>query len=222
MDIFQKFSSITVYPVTCEELSCGRSDEEIVKAFFEGGATIVQYRNKDPQRSPEEHLRVLWKLRRISLTYQSLLIVNDFIELARAVRADGVHLGQSDMPCKEARRLLGPDFIIGISCHCLEDALKAQKDGATYVNIGPVFQTKTKKISGSLVSLSLVKEALDVLDIPMTVMGGISFRNIDQVLECGVQRIAMVTALTQKEDVAQETRRYMKKISKFFSRPKGL
>jgi thiamine-phosphate pyrophosphorylase len=131
-----------------------------------------------------------------------LLIINDHVDIALAVKADGVHLGQEDLPLKVARKL-APDLLIGASTHSLEQALQAQKDGADYLNVGPIFPTETKDVTNKFLGPEAIVEICPHVELPCTVMGGINESNIDQVLARGVQRVAMVTAITKAQNIAQ-------------------
>ena len=133
--------NIDIYPVTCQELSNGRTNLEVAAAVLAGGAKIIQLREKHWSKKDLYDLAV--ELRKQTLSYHALLIINDHLDVALAAGADGVHLGQEDLPVTAARSI-APDLIIGASSHSLKEALKAEQDGADYVNIGPIFPTKTK------------------------------------------------------------------------------
>ena len=130
-----------------------------------------------------------------------LLIINDRIDIALAVDADGVHLGQEDLPLSAARRI-APELLIGISTHSREEALKAQDEGADYVNIGPIFPTRTKEGVTRFLGPEAIPGIAAGLEIPFTVMGGIGGANIEQVLAQGARRVAVVTAVTMADDMA--------------------
>ncbi len=206
------FERVDIYPVTCERLSAGRSNLEVLHAVIEGGARIVQLREKEYSKKDLYHLGL--NFREITAKAGILLIINDHVDIALAVDADGVHLGQDDLPLKVARQL-APELLIGASTHSLEQALQAQKDGADYINIGPIFPTGTKEgAEGSLGSEAIAKLSPS-LEVPFTVMGGINEANIDQVLAQGARRVAMVTAITRATDIAAKVRSLKEKISEF-------
>jgi len=202
----------TLYPVTCEKLSKGRSNYDVLEQLIAAGIKIVQLREKDLSKTELYEMAV--KFREITNRAGVLLIINDDIELALKIKADGVHLGQEDLPCSVARKL-APNLIIGVSTHNLEQALKAQEDGASYVNLGPIFDTKTKGQLIKGLGVNLISEIAPHLKIPFTVMGGINEKNIHEVLKAGARRIAMVTALTQSSDITKTTRKLISKISSF-------
>lgn len=200
-----------LYPVTCEAHSRGRSNIEVLRQLIEGGVRAVQLREKDLNK--KEFFDLALRFREITLRHGVKLIINDHLDVALAIKADGIHLGQSDLPCREARKL-APGMIIGVSTHNLEQARAAEKEGASYINLGPIFDTRTKGNLSKGLGAGLVKEVAPHLKIPFTVMGGINGDNIDDVLAVGARRIAMITALTQAEDIKETVRYFIKKIHK--------
>ena len=192
-------NNIDLYPVTCQSLSNGRTNLEVLDAVLSGGAKIIQLREKDWGKKDLYHLAVAFKQR--TRLWNALLIINDHIDIALAANADGVHLGQNDLPVNAARKI-APDLIIGASSHNLNEALQAEKNGADYVNIGPVFSTKTKKNALKFIGPEAVKNIGPKLNKPFTVMGGINQNNIHKVLNVGARRIAMVTGVTKAKDIA--------------------
>jgi len=205
-----RFQEVDIYPVTCERLSAGRSNLEVLHAIIQGGARIIQLREKEYSAKDLYHLAL--KFREITSRAGVLLFINDHLDIAMAVEADGVHLGQDDLPVAAARRI-APELLIGASTQSLEEALQAQDDGADYVNIGPIFPTKTKEG----IEHYLGPEAISVIGpeirIPFTVMGGINESNIDQVLVKGARRVAVVTAITQAPDINERVSSLRKHIT---------
>jgi thiamine-phosphate pyrophosphorylase len=210
----QMFQQVDVYPVTCEELSEGRSNLEVLEAVIQGGARIIQLREKEYPKKDLYHLAV--KFREMTGKAGVLLIINDHVDIALGVEADGVHLGQEDLPLTVARQL-APELLIGASTHSLEQALQAQKDGADYINIGPIFSTKTKEGVGRSLGPEVISEISPQIKVPFTVMGGINELNMDQVLSKGARRVAMVTAITRATDIAAKVRSLSKQIIEFSS-----
>jgi thiamine-phosphate pyrophosphorylase len=208
----QMFQQVDVYPVTCEELSAGRSNLEVLEAVIRGGANIIQLREKEYQKRDLYHLAL--KFREMTAKDGVLLIINDHVDVALSVEADGVHLGQDDLPVPVARQL-APELLIGASTHSLEQALQAEKDGADYINIGPIFSTKTKEGVGRSLGPEAITEISPQIKVPFTVMGGINEENIDQVLAEGARRVAMVTAITKAKDIAARVRLLKKQINEF-------
>lgn len=206
------FEQVDVYPVTCERLSEGRSNLEVLEAVIQGGSKIIQLREKEYPKRDLYNLAL--KFREITTRGRVLLIINDHVDIALAVDADGVHLGQEDLPLQVARKL-APELLIGASTHSLQQALQAEKDGADYVNIGPIFPTKTKDGVGRSLGPKAISEISPQIKVPFTVMGGINAENIDQVLAEGARRVAMVTAITRAADIAAKVRSLKEKITLF-------
>jgi thiamine-phosphate pyrophosphorylase len=206
------FLKIDIYPVTCERLSAGRSNLEVLKAVIRGGAGIIQLREKEYSDKDLYHLAL--NFRKITREAGILLLIDDRLDLAMAVEADGVHLGQEDLPVAAARRL-APELLIGVSTHSTEEAVQAESDGADYVNIGPIFPTETKGGTQRFLGPDEIRAISEHIHIPYTVMGGISETNIDQVLAAGARRVAMVTAITQASDIAQRVRSLRERIGSY-------
>ncbi len=204
-----RFLKVDVYPVTCERLSAGRSNLEVLQSVIQGGARIIQLREKE--YSLKQLYQSALTFRAITREAGVLLIINDHVDIALAVDADGVHLGRDDLPIAAARRI-APDLLIGASTHSLEEALEAEKEGADYVNIGPIFPTQTKEGAQRFLGPEAIVAISAHLKVPFTVMGGINETNIDQVLAAGARRVAMVTAITQAPDIAEKVRYFRKLI----------
>lgn len=201
---------VTVYPVSCEKLANGRSDIEWLSAVLAGGARIVQLRDKDSDD------RVVYEkaleFRRRTKEAGALFIVNNRVDIALLADADGVHLGNSDIPAQEARKL-APELIIGVSANTREQAAAAKGFGASYFNIGPLFPTQTKKKLTAFLGAAAIREFSARSDLPFTVMGGVKFNNIPELTKNGAQRLAVVTALTKADNIETETRRWVEAIT---------
>ncbi|MBN1695026.1 thiamine phosphate synthase [candidate division WOR-3 bacterium] len=167
----------------------------IAREACRGGARVIQYRDKNS--SKQEMLKIADRIRKITKEYNSLFIVNDFIDIAHKSGADGVHLGQDDVPILSARETTPDDFIIGFSTHSLEQALTAEKEGADYIGIGPVFGTPTKE-KYNPIGLSIVEEVIRSVKIPVVAIGGLDLDNIAELVKIGVQNVAMVRAFQEK------------------------
>jgi len=201
---------VDIYPVTGRELFQGRlTDREAIARLAAGGARIVQLRDK------RLHARDLFKLallyREETLTHGMMLIINDRADIALACKADGVHLGRDDLPIREARKMLGPDMLIGGSSHTLEQALEAQAQGASYVNIGPLFATATKPGAAGI-GLEPLRQAVERLKVPVTCMGGVNGGNIAQVRQAGARHVGVVGAIFGAADIADATARLARAI----------
>ncbi|OVE76235.1 thiamine-phosphate diphosphorylase [bacterium E08(2017)] len=186
-----------IYFVTSEVVSEGRSTLDIAKAALDGGIKLIQLREKDiPVNS---FFKLALELRKLTMLHDALLIINDRPDVAMAVGADGVHLGQDDFPYEKARKL-APDLIVGVSTHSVKEAVEAEKNGASYINIGPIFETATKKWNEEFLGMEGLKEISAAVDIPFTVMGGIKRNQIPDLRSAGATAIALVTAITAAND----------------------
>jgi len=199
----RRFLEAGLYLVTSQSLSAGRTTLEIVRAALTGGARLIQLREKE--LPIKEFTELAHKVRRLTAKDDALLVINDHLDVALAVGADGVHLGQDDFPVDEARRL-APDLIIGASSHSIKEARDAQKKGVSYVNIGPIFPTRTKAWGKEFLGLEGLERISQVVAIPFTVMGGIKRRHIRGLMAAGARTIAVVTAVTAAPDPAQAVR----------------
>jgi thiamine-phosphate pyrophosphorylase len=182
-----------VYPLTDVQLS-GLSHAEQVRLLSLGGATLIQLREK--RLSPLEFYEQAKAAMETAARSGVQLIVNDRVELALAVRAHGVHLGQDDMPPEAARRLLGPRAIVGYSTHNLEQALAAVAQPIDYIAIGPIFETATKSDTSPVLGLEGLRAVRDAIgDFPLVAIGGITYANAREVLEAGADSVAVISAL---------------------------
>jgi thiamine-phosphate pyrophosphorylase len=199
------------YAITDQRSALGRSDVEVARDLIRGGATCLQYRAK------HVHAREQWdtavELRRLALDAGVLFIVNDRVDLALDCGADGVHLGQDDLPIASARRLAKrhdrEDLLIGRSTHSLEQAQEAEKDGADYLGFGPLFATQTKENNVPPVGCANLQDILRWVSIPVVAIGGIKLDNLDEVAAAGAKHCAVVTALTSAKDIQATTREYL-------------
>ena len=199
----ERFAAARLYPVISSEFCSGRSPLEVFTAAAEGGAKVIQIREKhwDKARICE----LVRACRPVADRYGVLVIVDDHADVARDAGADGVHIGQDDMSVAEVRAI-SPELLIGKSTHNLEELLAAQAEGTDYLNIGPIYPTQTKSVSYPAVGLEKLRELIPQVGIPFSVMGGIKARHIPELLAAGARRIAMVTEVTQAPDVAAKVR----------------
>ncbi len=197
---------VTLYPVSCERLANGRSDTEWLTAVLAAGARIVQLRDKESSDRALFEKALIFRQK--TAAAGALLIINNRLDIALAVDADGLHLGNSDLPTEVARRL-GPDLIIGVSANTSEQAAQAATRGASYYNIGPLFPTATKEGLSTFLGTGAIKTFAAGSNLPFTVMGGIKFDHIKELTALGAKRIAVVTALTQAADIEAETRKWL-------------
>jgi len=192
-----------LYPVITETYCAGRSSLDVLGDVLASGVRIVQLREKG--KTKKELFDLAVNYRRLTSRAGALLIINDFLDIALAVEADGVHLGQDDLPLNAARNI-APHLIIGVSTHNLEEAVTAQKQGASYINIGPIFPTGTKQGLSRFLGVEKIPEISRHITIPFTVMGGINMSNISDVLKAGARTVAMVTGVTQADNIRETVR----------------
>lgn len=193
------------------------TEDEFLDALaqaLEGGVEIVQLREK--HKSAKQTLELGKKVKELCSYYNAIFIVNDRIDIASILEADGVHLGQDDLDVNSARKILGEKAIIGISTHEPKQALKAEQDGADYIGVGPVFATPTKE--GRIpVGLDYVTWASKNINIPFFAIGGIDSDNIDEVLKAGAQKVAVVRAIINAKSPKQESEKFLNKLKKSIS-----
>jgi thiamine-phosphate pyrophosphorylase len=181
----------------CEARPHGRDPEALLNAAMSGGAGMIELRDREHPRNAVE--RSGRTFRRLANTYSALFIVNDDPHLALELRADGVHIGQKDMNPAEARRIMGPDAIIGLSTHSREQIEAAADAPVDYISVGPIWETPTKQ-GRPATGLELVRTAAEVTRLPWFAIGGIDLGNADQVVEAGAKRLCVVRAIRDAED----------------------
>jgi thiamine-phosphate pyrophosphorylase len=196
------------YFITDTGLSCAGTVSD-VKNAVRAGIEVIQYRNKTGTTA-ELYAEAL-ELRR--LCRNTCLLINDRIDIALAIGAAGVHLGQEDMPVKEARRILGRNKIIGLTVHSLKEAKEAKKLGADYLGVSPIFCTSTKLDAGEPAGLSLIQKIKQEISLPLVAIGGITLENASQVIEAGADAICAISAVITKKDVTKEILKFQKLFS---------
>jgi len=184
----------------------GLSHLQILRKAISAGVKTVQLRDKGMTKRKLYSEAVM--VRKLTLKHKVKFIVNDYIDIAMAVRADGIHLGQDDMPIKEARRIVGEKMIIGISTHNLSQAKKAQDEGADYIGFGPMFSTSTKD-AGRPKGMRSLKNICSKIRIPVVAIGGISYENINDIMDAGADACAVISAI-QTGDIKENVKRLMK------------
>lgn len=194
------FYAFPIYGITAEKDSQGRSNYEVVTAMLKAGMKFIQYREKT--KSGLARYEECVKLRELTAKYGAAFIIDDFVDLALAVKADGVHIGQDDLPPEVVRELVGEDMVIGLSTHSPQQLQTAnQKQNIIdYIGVGPVFPTKTKA-TAQPVGFSYVEYAAGNSAVPFVAIGGIKDENIFQVWEHGARNFAVVTDITQADDI---------------------
>ena len=195
--------AMTLYAVTDRTWVKDTTLMDQVKEALEGGITFLQLREK--HLSKEEFIKEAREMKELSKEYKVPFVINDNIEVALAVDADGVHIGQDDMSVEEARKLLGEDKIIGVSAHNVEEAIKAQKGGAAYLGVGAVCATSTKK-DANVVSKEEIKKICHTVEIPVVAIGGIKKENIKTLEGTDVDGVAVVSAIFAAKDIKKDTK----------------
>jgi thiamine-phosphate pyrophosphorylase len=185
--------------VTDRALSNGLTEAEVAELAYSGGADIVQLRMK--ASDGKEMLEQAVKIRALSEKYAKFFIVNDRVDIALLSDADGVHLGQSDIPIEGARKILGDDKLIGISVHNVEEAKDAESRGADYVSVGSIFRTSTKQDARHGQGLDAVFTVKQAVEIPVMAIGGINRGNIQDVIRAGADGVAVVSAVVSQNDI---------------------
>lgn len=188
----------TLYLCTDRGLMSTATLEEAVEKAVLGGCTVVQLREKDC--SSGEFYETAKRVKKITDKYHVPLIINDRADIALAVDADGVHVGQSDLPASVVRRMVGPDKIIGVSAGTLEEAIQAEKDGADYLGVGAMYATSTKE-DADVTTMDELKAIRQAVKIPIVVIGGINVHTLENFKGFGINGLAVVSAVIAAEDI---------------------
>ncbi|MDD4879819.1 MAG: thiamine phosphate synthase [Candidatus Omnitrophica bacterium] len=200
-----------LYVIIDKKAVKGRDLVYAAKEAIAGGADVIQLRDKGSDAA--DVVEAGRAMREAIGKDEAVFIVNDSPDIALAIDADGVHLGQEDMPVIGARSILGKGKIIGLSTHSFEQALAAQNSGADYIGVGPVFSTPTKP-GYKAVGLALIKKVNDIKGLPFVAIGGIDESNIDEVIVAGASRVAVVRAVCGAEDIREAAKRLKDKLTK--------
>ncbi|MBP7216524.1 MAG: thiamine phosphate synthase [Candidatus Omnitrophica bacterium] len=200
-----------LYCITSEEYSCGRRTLDVARQIITSGVKILQYREKEKTKKEKfkEARKIILLARKAGATF----IVNDDIDLALALKADGVHLGQQDLPITEARKLVGNEMIIGVSTHSPKQAQEAVRAGADYIGVGPLYPTTTKKDVCPAVGLEYLDYVVKNINIPFVAIGGIKLHNLKEVLNHGARCVAMVTEIISAPNIPLRIRLAFKELS---------
>jgi len=199
---------LKLYLVTDSNILKGRDFYKCIEDALKGGVTTLQLREKDC--SGKEFLEKAYKLRKLTKEYDALFIINDRVDIALLVDADGVHVGQSDIDAGEVRKLIGDKKILGVSARTLDESVKAKNDGADYLGVGAMFTTNTK-LDAKHVSIETLCEIQEIVNMPMVAIGGLSLDNID-VIKQYVDGYALVSAILGVDDIYSETKKWIEKI----------
>ncbi|MCS7221109.1 MAG: thiamine phosphate synthase [Anaerolineae bacterium] len=195
----------SVYVITDRRTAGGRSVLDIVRAAIRGGATVVQLREKEA--STRAIIELGQALLEITRAAGIPLIVNDRVDVALAIGAEGVHVGQDDMPAAMARQLIGPDRILGVSARTVEEAIRAEQDGADYLGAGDVFGTPTKPDAGPPIGVEGLRQIVRAVSIPVVAIGGVTPQNASAAIEAGAVGVAVISAVMGAPDPEAAARR---------------
>lgn len=188
-----------LYLITDRRFLKGRELKKVVEDAILGGVTIVQVREKDV--STREFYNVAKEVKEVTDHYKVPIIINDRLDIAQAINAHGVHLGQKDMHLNIARRILGKDKIIGISVGNVKEALEAENNGADYLGIGTIFPTGSKKDVDSIIGIDGLSKIKNNISIPSVAIGGINKTNFKDVLSTGIEGISVISAILDEDDI---------------------
>ena len=204
-----------LYLITDRRQTCGRPLVDVVRQTLDGGVGAVQLREKD--LSSIELYRLAIEMRRLTAEYGARLIINDRIDIALAVDADGVQIGVNSMPATEVRRLQGTGKTVLYSAHAIDEALRAQADGVDMVTFGPLYQTPSKAGYGPPCGVETLSEAVRALEIPVIALGGIRLENISDALSAGSRGIAVISAILSAADPCAAAASLLEKIEERIS-----
>lgn len=181
---------------------------DAVEKALKGGARALQLREKDIEI--RELLKLAYRLREMTGAYGAKLFVNDRVDVALAAEADGVHLGGTAMPASAVRKVAGSRMLIGVSTHGIGQALEAERDGADFITLGPIFDTPSKARYGKPLGVDMLRRAADLLSVPFFAIGGISVERVGEVMEAGSHGVALISAVFASEDVKKKTEELMR------------
>ncbi len=202
----QKQLPVGIYGITAEKFSQGRTNIQVVQEMIDGGIKIVQYREKKHLKNTREMLAECEQIRVMTRANDVKFIINDHVDIALLVDADGVHVGQDDLPVTAVRRLLGPEKIIGLSTHSPQQAQQAFESEADYIGVGPIFSTQTKEDVCAPVGLDYLDFVVNNSPMPYVAIGGIKSHNINEIVKIGAQSICLVTEIVGADDIAGTVR----------------
>lgn len=196
-----------LYGITAEKFSLGRNNIDVVRAMIASGISIIQYREKRPEKSFALMLEECRAIRQLTKEAGVLFIINDYPDIAQLVDADGVHVGQDDFPVADVRRLIGENKLIGLSTHSPEQELAARSSGADYIGVGPIYATATKDDVCAPVGLDYLDYVAKNSPLPFVAIGGIKEHNLPEVRQHGARTFALVTEIVSSPDIAGTIRR---------------
>jgi thiamine-phosphate pyrophosphorylase len=193
-----------LYLITDRKQTCGRHLLDVVEEALRGGVRAVQLREKD--LTSRELYELAYEMRKLTARYNARLLLNDRLDIALAVDADGVHLGINSIPVYKARKILGEQKLIGVSCHNQVNAITAQEKGADFITFGPIYYTPSKAAYGEPLGLDKLETVASLLEIPVFALGGIDRSNTHEVIACGTAGIALINAVIGASDPREAAR----------------
>ncbi len=199
-----------LYVLVDKKLLGERKIEAVVKELVKAGADMIQFRDKYSEDG--EFLKEVLMIKKILKNKKIPFIINDRVDIALCINADGVHVGQTDLPVAVARKILGKSKIIGTSAENVQQAKLAQKQGADYVGLGPIFYTTTKEVIPHPVGLDLIEQAQKKLKIPFFPIGGINLDNLSAVINAGAKRVAVASAIISSPDISQTIQHFLHRL----------
>lgn len=204
--------SYDLYVITEEVQELGRTHLQVAEAGLRGGAQALQFRDKE--MDTRDLLETGEALRQVARKAGAIFIINDRVDVALAVEADGVHLGDRDLPVEIARRILGKDRIIGASVANMEEARAAEQAGADYLAVGSIFASSTKPAAGPPIGLGPIRAIKQASNLPLVAIGGINAENVAQVISAGADAAAVISAVSRAPDMEQAARELASEIAK--------
>ena len=196
------------YLISCETMLRGGTFLPLLSEALAAGLRVAQLRAKS-SLDEDELLRVGREARRLTRATGAALIINDRVDMARDLDADGAHVGQEDLPPAEARRILGEGRLLGLSTHSREQVLRAQREPVDYIGFGPVFPTTTKENPSPVTGLENLAWAVRTSRLPVVAIGGITLENVDAVLASGARSVAVISAVSRAADPAEAVRAFL-------------
>ncbi|MFV0439145.1 MAG: thiamine phosphate synthase [Desulfopila sp.] len=198
---------VGIYGMTAEKFSRGRTNLEVAQQMIDGGIRLIQYREKRSEKSAAAILAECAAIREYTRQAGVLFIVNDYVDIAMLVDADGVHVGQDDLPVPEVRRLIGFDKLIGLSTHSPAQLTAAIAVGADYIGVGPIFTTATKGDAGDPVGLRYLDHVRQNSPLPFVAIGGIKEQSLNAVLDHGARTVCLVSEIVGSDNITETVRR---------------
>lgn len=206
----EKLEDMDLYFITDSRLT-RKTILEDVKSAIRAGVKIIQYREKG--ESTQDMIKEVKEIGELCKKNNVLFIINDRVDIVLTVDADGVHLGNKDMTYSMARKILGTKKIIGLTVHNVREAVEAERIGADYVGVSPIFETKTKLDAGRPAGLKLIKDIKKAIKIPFVAIGGINENNIGSVIEAGARSVTAISAIVTKDNVEKECKKFREVIT---------